>query len=244
MRLADLIGDVTTVDDVLGVMRALEAALPANDGVRWFNLLYLRVTEAVKADAALWQDWPFLQRFDVAFAKLYFDAILAWERDPTEPPHAWRPLLQARHDAKLARVQFALAGMSAHINHDLVVTLDRVAQSEGRFPARDGPRHSDFRRVNDILERVEASLRSVLSTGLVGAIDVALGDLDSILVMWNVRKAREAAWTNGEVVWHLREAPDLRRDFLARLDHMVGFAGRGLLVPRLELPEEFRVQSG
>jgi hypothetical protein len=51
--------------------------------------------------------------------------------------------------------------------------------------------------------------------------------------MWKVRNAREAAWTNGEVLWHLRPAPLLRREFLARLDSMTGFASRGLLLPAL-----------
>jgi hypothetical protein len=84
-----------------------------------------------------------------------------------------------------------------------------------------------------VLERLEAAHRGELATGLVGAIDLKLGDLDSLLVMWNVRKARDTAWTNGEVLWRLRPLPALQRDFLARLDQMTGFAGRGLLVPRL-----------
>ena len=231
--LAGLIGRVNTIEDVVTAMRTLDSMLPANDGVKWFNFLYLKVTEAVQADVTAWQDWPFLQRFDVVFAGLYFDAIMKWEQDQTLTPHAWRPLLRARHDARLARIQFALAGMNAHINHDLTVALDRMAELDGRFPSRDGARYSDFNRVNNILERVEASLRVVLATGLVGEIDYALGDLDSILAMWKVRKAREAAWTHGEVLWHLRAAPLLQRDYLTRLDQMVAFAGRGLLLPRL-----------
>jgi len=73
----------------------------------------------------------------------------------------------------------------------------------------------------------------VLANGLIRELDVKLGDLDSVLVMWKVRKAREAAWTNGEVCWHLRSTPLLQREYLARLDRMVAFAGQGLLVPRL-----------
>ena len=85
--LTGVIGDVHTIEDVVAAMRAIEAALPENDGVRWFNVLYRRVTEAVQqADAALWADWPFLQRFDVAFAKLYFDAIISWESNPAGAP--------------------------------------------------------------------------------------------------------------------------------------------------------------
>jgi Family of unknown function (DUF5995) len=158
--------------------------------------------KAVQAEVTGWQDWPFLQQFEVVFVALYFDAITKW--DKTLTPHAWRPLLRSRRDARLTRIQFAFAGMNAHINHDLAVALDRMAERDGRFPSRDGARYNGFRRVNDILERVEASLREALVTGLLGEIDQALGELDTILVMWNVRKAREAAWTNGEVLWHLR----------------------------------------
>ena len=231
--LADLIGPVTTVEDVVATMYAIDAALPDDDGVKWFNFLYLRVTEAVQADASVWLDWPFLQRFDVIFASLYFDAVLQWERDQAATPHAWRPLFRERTNRRLARIQFALAGMNAHINHDLAVALNRVAEADGAFVPRSSPRHVDFQRINDLLEQIEAALRSTLATGLSGDIDLALGDLDSVLVMWNVRKAREAAWTNGEVLWHLRTVPLLQRDYLAKLDRMTSFAGRGLLLPRL-----------
>ena len=238
--LARVIGDVHTIEDVVAAMRAIEAALPENDGVRWFNVLYRRVTEAVQADAALWADWPFLQRFDVAFAKLYFDAIISWESNPAGTPKAWRPLFQARGNNRLLPLQFALAGMNAHINNDLVIALNRIAQSEQQYPSRDGQRYRDFQRVNDVLERVEVELQPVLSTGVIAAIDVALGDLDTLLAIWKVRQARDTAWTNGEVVWHLRSAPHLRNEYLTRLDRMVGFAGRGLLAP---LPESAKGRS-
>jgi uncharacterized protein DUF5995 len=231
VTLAARIGTVETIQDVAAAMHAIEAALPERDGVRWFNLLYRHVTEAVLADAAVWDDWPFLQRFDVVFAGLYFQAIIDWESDPKRTARAWRPLLEARHASKLAPLQFALAGMNAHINHDLVIALDRLAQAEKQFPSRNGARRRDFERVNDVLERIEVELQPILSTGVIATVDAALGDLDTVLAMWKVRQARDTAWTNGEVVWHLRAAPQLRSDYLLRLDRMVGFAGRGLLAP-------------
>ena len=238
--LTSAISDVRTIEDVVAAMCAIEAALPENDGVIWFNVLYRRVTETVQAEAALWEDWPFLQRFDVAFAKLYFDAIITWESNPDRMPRAWRPLFQARGNDRLMPLQFALAGMNAHINNDLVIALDRIARSEQQYSSREGQRYRDFQRVNDVLERVEVELQPVLSTGVIASIDVALGDLDSVLAMWKVRHARDTAWTNGEVVWHLRAAPYLRSEYLARLDRMVGFAGRGLLA---SLPEAAKARA-
>jgi Family of unknown function (DUF5995) len=83
------------------------------------------------------------------------------------------------------------------------------------------------------LEATEEAVRTTLASGLAGDLDRALGRVDSLLVMWQVRQARDAAWTNGEVLWHLRSAPALRDDYLTKLDQMTGFAGRGLLAPRL-----------
>jgi len=45
-------------------------------------------------------------------------------------------------------------------------------------------------------------------------------------------RARDAAWTNGMALWHLRDEPDLAAQFLLTLDRMVGLAGRGLLEPQ------------
>jgi hypothetical protein len=224
---------VRTIDEVIAAMRSIDGRLPDTDGVKWFNFLYLSVTETLRGQTG-WHDWAFVERLDVVFAGLYFDALAAWDRGPRSAPRAWRALFERRGDVNLARLQFALAGMNAHINHDLAIALDRVAGLDGRYPTRDSDRYRDFSRVNDILASVEASVRAPLAAGLVGHVDRALGDIDSIVTMWNVRKAREAAWTNGEVVWHLRAAPRLQRDYLSKLDLTTSFAGRGLLVPRLE----------
>jgi hypothetical protein len=233
--LAGQIGSIYTIEDVVSAMRAIDRVLPDTDGLKWFNLLYLNVTEAMQPDASPWEDWSFLQRLDVVFASLYFDAITAWEQDPSKTPHAWRVLLKARRLSGRAPIQFALAGMNAHINHDLAIALDRLAALDGGYPPRPGARFNDYTRVNDILERMEAALREQLTTGIAGKIDRTFGDVDSVVMMWNVRKAREAAWTNGELLWRLRATPRLQADYLEHLDQFASFAGSGLLVPRLGL---------
>jgi hypothetical protein len=57
------------------------------------------------------------------------------------------------------------------------------------------------------------------------------GQLDDIVAMWNVERARDAAWANAETLWALRGSPGLSSDFLLTLDRMVGLGSRGLLVP-------------
>jgi hypothetical protein len=226
----------TSIGDVVALMSAIDAALPSSDGLKWFNRLYLSVTIEVRkavGDAGAFHDPEFLSRLDVVFANLYFDAAAAGSRAPAAAPPAWRPLFEARRQAGRLALQFALAGMNAHINRDLPQALVTTFHALGGAPDDDGPRHEDFERVNGILEDVEAKVKPELATGLIGAIDAAAGPADDVAAMWSVRAARDAAWTHAEVLWALGDAPRLRDAFFARLDRLTGFAGRGLLAPRL-----------
>ena len=58
-------------------MEAIASPLPRGDGVACFTRLYLAVTQGVEARLAgtVFQDPRFLERLDVAFADLFFDAV-------------------------------------------------------------------------------------------------------------------------------------------------------------------------
>ena len=219
--------------DVIERMRAIEDALPRNDGVVWFTRLYRRVTEAVgeAAQPGSFGDVRFLRRLDVVFANLFFDALRHHVVGDGTVPRAWAPLFDARSRRGIAPLQFALAGMNAHINRDLPVALVETCRAAGVEPQHGTPQYRDFTSINELLERTEAEVKAWFATGFVGVVEEALGDVDDVVAMWNVGRAREAAWTNGEVLWALRPLPRARTRFLASLDRMVGFAGRGLLRP-------------
>jgi len=221
-----------SLDDVIAMMTAIDQALPDSDGVKWFNRLYLRVTAAVNAavgTAEAFHDPVFLRTLDVVFANLYFDAAAAGDADPRQAPAAWRPLFALRHDDGLARLQFALAGMNAHINRDLPAGIVACYDDLGGVPSEKDVRHADFEYVNGLLERVEAAVKTEFTTGVIGAIDAVAGQLDDLAAMWKLRKARDAAWSNAELLWYLRPFPRLKQNFFEQLDSFTGFAGRGLL---------------
>jgi hypothetical protein len=223
----------TTVADVVDIMTSLEGELAGSDGLWWFNHLYLRVTLAVSAavTTTTFRDPVFLERLDVLFANLYFDAVAAGDVNPRAAPSAWRPLFECRNRRGILAIQFALAGMNAHINRDLPEGIVATYLAAGGAPAPSGARYDDFRTVNDLLEAVEAEIKVEFSTGVVALVDAAGGEVDDAVAMWKVRAAREAAWTNAEVLWALGTAPALRAMFFSRLDSFTGFAGRGLLLP-------------
>jgi hypothetical protein len=230
-----------TIDDVVDAMMQIDRALPETDGVRWFNHLYLRVTEAVLAaiqDARPFHDPAFLRRLDVVFANLYFEAMCAADRGVDRAPPAWRPLLRARSAGDVHPVQFALAGMDAHINRDLPAGIVSAYEELGGSPTvRDG-RYEDFVRVNDLLQGVEADVKGEFATGKIGVADALTTPVDDRVAMWNVRAAREAAWTNAAVLWTLKPTPALAGDYFAKLDRMTGFTACGLLAPIVNHPTQ------
>jgi hypothetical protein len=225
---------VHSIEEALVIMKAIDEALPDSDGVKWFNRLYLRVTVAVGSavGAARFNDAAFLTTLDVVFANQYFSALAAGTADIATAPASWRPLLRARHDHRIARIQFALAGMNAHINRDLPDGIVQSFLALGGDPLTDTVREQDFDSVNEILEQVDQEVRAEFSVGLVGVVDRLGGQTDDAVAMWKLRAARSAAWTNAQVLWGLRGVPRLRDRFFMRLDGLVGLTGQGLLVPR------------
>lgn len=223
--------------DVIEKMRAIAAALPPSDGVACFTALYLAVTEAVHdaLQPGAFRDPRFVRWLDVVFANLFFEALRGVTTGARPAPRAWRPLLERRGRRGIAGLQFALAGMNAHINRDLPVALVETWRALRIEPRRPSPQYDDFRRVNDVLAETEERVKARFATGVLGHLDGALGRDDDVLAMWNVRRARDAAWINAETLWALRGAPHLRARFLDTLDGLVGFASRGLLRP-LTLP--------
>ncbi len=222
-----------TIEEVILRMEQIDDVLPINDGLKWFNVLYLLVTRAVKARSPTggWEDAEWLNRLDVVFANLYFGAVADWLRDRRSAPRAWRALFEARHRARVMRVQFAACGMNAHINHDLPFAVVQTCEELNVAPNRNSPQHRDFQYVNGILAEAEPEAMRHLATGIVGVIDEGLGRVDNLLAMWSVRRARDASWRNAEILWRVRGIPFVRDNFAMTLDQMTGYAGRGLLMP-------------
>jgi hypothetical protein len=221
-----------SVTGVLALMHALEQALPRRDGVRSFLLLYRAVTEDVHAlvgPAGDYGDPRFVRWLDVVFAGMFFRALRDAARRPSAVPKAWEPVFEARSQRSVAAIQFALAGMNAHINRDLPLALMQTWKARKIEPSRSSVQYEDFTRINALLEQTEERVKAELLTSAFRHVDHSLGRLDDAVAMWKVSKARECAWINAETLWALRAAPVAAREHARALDRLVGLAGRGLL---------------
>jgi hypothetical protein len=199
-----------------------------------FNHLYLEETVAVDTATrtAGFEDPEFIAALDVEFAGLYFAAVDAAAADKAAP-RSWAPLFAARGDPRIAPIQFALAGMNAHINHDLPLALVATCQARSLELSSDTPQHRDYLKINHTIAATEARVKQEFLTGMVRVADEVLGRVDDVIAIWSITEARSAAWTNAEALWALRDHPDLTAAFEDTLGGTVGFASRGLLVPTL-----------
>lgn len=224
---------VNTIDEAIAQLHALEHALPASDGVRWFNRLYLNTTVALRdyCRSGKLVAPPFLEDLGIWFANRYFDAYQA-ASSGGQLPVCWSPMFEARHEPRIAPLQFALAGMNAHIGHDLPLGLVAVSEALGVAPAGGSPQHTDFESVNPIMKETEAQTKRWLLTNAIKELDHAVAPVDDTAAVWSIEAAREAAWVHSEVLWHLRESSELTNAYMGVLDRTVAMENRALLLVR------------
>jgi hypothetical protein len=216
------------ITDVIARLRAIDEQLPPSDGVAAFNHVYLQVTEAVRdrLGSGFFADPAFVEELDVCFAGLFIGAVDAAVASDSLPL-PWEPLFDLRRRAGLKPIQFVLAGMNAHINHDLAVALVRTCVSRRRTPEQV---LADYERLNDVLATLVRPVRqSLLDPELVAA-GRPLSPLADLVSNWSIDKARDAAWVHGRTLYELRDAASLTRAYAETLGRMVALVSRQLLV--------------
>jgi hypothetical protein len=221
-----------TIDDVLQILRTIDTTCDDGDGLRWFNWLYLQVTQAVEVRVATggFTDPAWLAQLDVQFARLYFSALKT-SLSGQATANSWQVLLDSRNQAAVARIQFALAGINAHINRDLSEAISATCQVTGTAPDHGGTHYSDYTALNSTLNGLVESAKRTLNVRLPGDALPPISHLEDTIAAWKVSAARESAWRNAEHLWRLRAFPLLASSFMDVLDGLTTVIGKALLVP-------------
>jgi len=197
----------------------------APDGVACFNFLYLSVTERVRAAVPQLEHPAFVERLTVVFAEFYLMSYDA-ARAQNWVSKAWAPLFEQRLRSEIAPVQFALAGMHAHINNDLSWALLQVWEEFDIEPADGSAEHRDFREIDRILAEVQTQVRATLESGFLRWLNRALGRLDDRVASFSIAKARAEAWDRAV---EMRERPELTQS--TGHERQVGFQSHLILAP-------------
>jgi hypothetical protein len=191
-----------SIDSVVARMTALLDELAgAGDARAAFHATYLRTTQAVAAAlrAGAFQDGDWVERWDVAFAGLYLDALEADRRG--EPvPRPWSVAFAAASgERSLPALRHVLLGMNAHINYDLPQALLAViSDAEFDDPALLARREADHRKIDEVLSaRVRAEddeLRALAPAR--SWRDDALQPLNRAATRRFLRESRAKVWAN------------------------------------------------
>jgi hypothetical protein len=231
-----LAGPVATVDEAIQRMDEIGAHIGAceprkdKDGVACFNHLYGVITRRVKdgIDNGLFDDPEFLTVLDVAFANRYLDALRAAANDIKKAPKSWKVLIERRGDDRLEALQFAVAGVNAHINLDLSVSMLHTSTILDRKPDT-GTQHEDYLKVNDIFDDEMRTLRQHYQDELERSVDNALAPVLDLVGGFAVERARDAAWEVSEQLWLLQSFGIGTNGYIKRIDGLTAMAGNLIL---------------
>ena len=195
------------IEELIARMAALlESLQAAGDPRRHFHATYQRTTIAV-ADRIRhggFDDPGWVERWDVAFADLYLDALEA-ARAGRRPPRPWEAAFAA--PSGLPPVRHVLLGMNAHINYDLPQALLAViTDAEFADPVLLARRERDHRVIDDVLaSRVGAEGEELAGiSGPPSALDRLLAPLSRRATRRFLREGREKVWANAVVLSQAR----------------------------------------
>ena len=200
-----------------------------DDGIACFSGLYQTITRTI--DVTPYEDRAFLERLDLEFARRYFSALRAYAVDRTTAPGPWTLLFDARSHPRLERVQFAAAGVNAHINYDLA---DALLGTFPDFPPNEA-RRRDYNTVDDAFKKHMDQLREYYDAPFGDSLwdRTVLDGLANLIGDMLVRGTRANAWDDAMDVWHSADRAKARAQMLGRLDVAASFLGRALLLPIL-----------
>jgi hypothetical protein len=221
---------VISVAGAIARMEAIGAALPASDGLACFNRMYLDVTRQVNSQLGqgFFADPAFMAQLDVTFANLYL-AAADTAGTPAAVPLAWRPLVARRAVAGIEPVQFALAGMNAHISHDLPLAMVSTCTALATSPDAV-PHYADYQKVDQLLDAAEQSVRQSFENAAERAVDRHLEAVANLIATWTINNARDLAWNNCLLLWAVRDDTIARGLFLDTLATSTALASQMLLV--------------
>jgi Family of unknown function (DUF5995) len=190
-----------SIDALIGRMEALLGPLQAaGDPRRFFHATYLRTTRAVRdaLQAGRFSDPEWVERWDVAFAGLYLDALQA-DSAGAAVPGPWAVAFRTgRQQPDAPALRHVLLGMNAHINYDLPQALLAVISGpEFADPALLGQRQADHQRIDEVLsQRVGAEDAELAEAGPRSAADTLLTPVNQAASRRFLREARAKVWDN------------------------------------------------
>jgi hypothetical protein len=214
-------------------MEELLLRFAPDDARRHFHALYIRTTRAfaVELDKGGFLDPDWVERWDLAFALLYLDALEAWDRGAAPGPWAVT-FSTARDRPTLPILRHLLFGMNAHINYDLPQALLAViTDQEFDDPAVLQRRGADHVHSDVVLvSKVASEDRQI--TDKRSLLDRLLTPFNRAATRRFLPEAREKVWRNAQALSKARrQGPEAYRARLSELESLCQARVQDLVEP-------------
>jgi hypothetical protein len=232
----------SSIPEVIQRLEDIQTYIGANgpghplDGIGCFSTLYTTITQRVLdgVNAQMFKDNAFMTTLDIAFANRYLDALRSSVIAPGSEPRPWSVLIDARADQNIAGLQFAAAGVNAHIDYDLSAALVTAWAETGGPADQNGPgsadQHLTYQQIDQIFaEEMDALRHEFETSGEAGLDQGFVARLLDLFGDWTVDLTRDVAWGQASRMWALRKF-HLDGPYLDGLAVTAGLAGQVILV--------------
>ena len=187
---------VTKIDEVVDAIQSIvDWSISASSRLGYFAALYKRITIAVRTalDEGAFENAARMERFDVAFASRYFDALNGYFH-PDQFPHptrSWRVTFDGSHRPEPIIVQHMLVGVNAHIDLDLGIVAHTISPGGQLASLR-----ADFNTINAVLASQinDVVLRLNEISPALAELYAVLEENEIFLINEAVKTYRDSAW--------------------------------------------------
>src|SRR5258708_4575807 len=191
---------VTTIKEVIEALQSIiDWSVSVSSRLGYFAALYKRITIAVGTaiEQGAFEDGPRMERFDVAFAVRYFDAVNGHFHPGQfpKPTRSWQVTFDGAHLPQPIIVQHMFVGVVAHILLDLGIVAREISPRMPIF-------RNDFNTINAVLA---SQINGVVED--INELSPALADVYAVLqknqifvINEAVRNLRDSAWRFGSLL--------------------------------------------
>lgn len=210
----------------------------AADDKALFLHCYLMMTDNMHRalERGEFRDGPWVEGFVEHFAGYYFRALECYDCEPATAPAVWQRAHGVCPDAEINALQKLLLGINAHINYDLVLTLNDLLRPQWQDLSlrHRRARYDDYRLVNEIIGRtIDAVQDEILEPAMprLRLLDRLLGPVDELLLSRLITVWRDNVWRNVVLLLAARDAA--RQQRIVRKVEREALRTADLLVRRL-----------
>jgi hypothetical protein len=191
---------VTTIKDVIDALQSIiDWSIRVESRLGYFAALYKRITIAVATaiTQGVFENGPRMEKFDVAFAVRYFDAVNGHFHPGQfpRPTRSWQVTFDGAQRPQPIIVQHMFVGVVAHILLDLGIVAREISP---RLPIF----RNDFNTINAVLA---SQISGVVED--INELSPALADVYAVLQQHQifvineaVRNLRDSAWRFGTLL--------------------------------------------